>query len=74
MTVSTAEADALARINAQMPVEKRLEHATVAIDASGPKAATRAKLDAAWAAMLARIRAETESGHATPAKLTTESM
>lgn len=53
-----AEVDALARINAQMPVEKRLEHAMVAIDASGPKAETKEKLDAAWAAMLERIRAD----------------
>jgi dephospho-CoA kinase len=41
-----------------MPIEERARHATVVIDTSGAKEATKAALNEEWAQLLARIEAK----------------
>ena len=58
-----AEADARARIAAQVPDERRLEIADVVIDTTGTLAATLAQTDELWARLTASLPDEAVGGH-----------
>ncbi|MCL1964674.1 MAG: dephospho-CoA kinase [Firmicutes bacterium] len=51
---SLTEAEALLRVESQMPTEEKLRRGDVAIDTSGPKEATAALLEAHWQRALAK--------------------
>ena len=52
-----SEADALRRVESQMPTHEKLRRANQSIDASGPKDETRAQLEALWQRALAKAEA-----------------
>lgn len=60
------QAEAIARIDSQMPTEEKVRRADVAIDTSGTFLQTRRQLEAHWQEVLARIGVDPEGAQAAP--------